>query len=486
MINSNYHLKSLLRITLFVFFLAGCKKLVDVNPPVTKVTTDNAYSSDATAIAVVTGLYAQMSANTYPTISIPTISMAAGLSADELVLWSGNTSTNLIAYYKNTLSINTGGFEFWNNIYPYIFTCNAAIAGINASTSISPLVKQQLLGEAMFLRAFYYFYLVNLYGDVPLVLTTDYNVNATLPRTPKKDVYNQIIADLQTARNYLNDGYVKSDAVTVYSPVSSAERVRPNKSTASALLARVYLYTENWTNADSMATSVISNSTYYKLTSLDTVFLKNSQEAIWQLQPITNNTITNTAEAVFFILSVAPAGVNSSHPVYLNPLLINSFEANDSRKTHWTNTYTDASGTYYYPYKYKVTTVGTSVTTTEYRMMLRLGEQYLIRAEARAMEGNLAGAITDLNIIRNRAGLPATTATMQSDILKSIQHERQVELFTEMGQRWLDLKRTNSIDSVMSVVVPSKNTTWSTIQQLYPLPLTDIQRDPKLIQNPGY
>ncbi len=84
-----------------------------------------------------------------------------------------------------------------------IFNCNSAIEGLNASTLITTSVKEQLLGEAKFIRAFYYFYLVNMYGDVPLIINTDYKNNSLLGRSSTGTVYKQIIEDLISAKNLL-------------------------------------------------------------------------------------------------------------------------------------------------------------------------------------------------------------------------------------------------------------------------------------------
>ncbi|HEY4197438.1 MAG TPA: RagB/SusD family nutrient uptake outer membrane protein, partial [Mucilaginibacter sp.] len=117
----------------------------------------------------------------------------------------------------------------------------------------------------------------------------------------------------------------------------------------------------------------------------------------------------------------------------------------------------------------------------------RLAEQYLIRAEARSQEGNVSGAQSDLNVIRNRAGLANTTASTQTTLLTAILHERQVEMFTEWGHRWLDLKRTGTVDAVMSLVLPAKGGGgWNPNMALMPLPLGDLQADQNLTQNPGY
>ena len=113
----------------------------------------------------------------------------------------------------------------------------------------------------------------------------------------------------------------------------------------------------------------------------------------------------------------------------------------------------------------------------------------MIRAEARAQIGNISGAQSDLNTVRNRAGLADTPAGDQASLLAAILDERRHELFSEWGHRWFDLKRTGKIDEVMSLVTPIKSggvTTWHSYQQLYPLPLSELQRAPNLVQNSGY
>lgn len=469
---------------LVISSLSGCKKLVDAEVPGNRIAAENVFSKDATAIAVLNGLYSKLSSYTYTgTANVSNLSMWAGLSTDELTLWIGSTSAVQIGYFKNSLSsaAATGGYEFWTNVFPYVYICNAAIAGLSSSTSLTPAVKNQLLGEAKFMRAFFYFYLVNLYGGVPLVLTTDYTINAVLTRSPENKVYDQIILDLKEAQELLADGFVKSDAMTLYT--ASAERVRPNKAAASALLSRVFLYIGKWSEAEIQSTSIINNSSAYDTVSLNMVFLRNSKETIWQLQPVTTSP-ANTQDAYALILTRAPVGLNSTHPVYLSSSLWSSFEPGDKRKLNgnWMNVYTDVSGTYYYPYKYK----DVSTSSTEYTMMLRISEQYLIRAEARAQQNNIAGAQNDLNLIRERAGLSNTNASDQGALLAAILKERRVELFAEFGHRWLDLKRTGNVDAVMTIATAAKGGTWESYQQLYPISGSEISKNPNLVQNPGY
>jgi|SRR5882724_2121496 len=459
---------------LIIYLVAGtsCKKLVNVDPPLTQLTGTNIYTSNTTAAAAVTGMYTLMSNGSFATGS-PSISLGAGLSADELQGTNLSLGSSLILMYKNALSSTTSA-PYWGTLYSYIHTTNATLEGISASSELTPSVKQQLMGEAKFMRAFLHFYLVNFYGDVPLVTTSNYEVNAIAKRTPQKQVYDQIIADLKDAKNLLGSDYLAADAMT-----ASSERVRPTKWAAIALLARAYLYKGDWVDAEAQADTIINNAGMFSLVNdLDGVFLKNSKEAIWQLQPVSMT--LNTLDGNVFILAKAP---NPSSPVFLNTNLLNSFEIGDNRRMHWVHDTTIAAQAYSYPFKYKVKA---SAALSEYLMVLRLGEQYLIRAEARAQQGNTTEAASDLNAIRNRAGLLNTTGTMQSDLLTAIYHERQVELFTEWGHRWLDLKRTSMADAVMSIVTPQKGGVWSTNWQWYPLPLTDIQKDPNLTQNIGY
>lgn len=478
----------------------SCKKLVEIAAPSGSIAENNVYTTDQTAIAVLSGIY--RSINTAPEHPFQgsfqgnkSFSVFTGLSSDELSLYSGVTDDIYLGYYRNTLSAvmpPVSGSEFWPLLYNYVFRCNAAIEGLNASSTLTLVIKQQLLGEAKFMRAFIYFYLVNMFGDVPLALTTDYKANALLSRVPEAQVYQQIIADLQEAESLLSSQYLDASLLK-----TTAERLRPNKWTAAALLARVYLYTGEYAKAEEQASSVINQSSLYNLVPLNNVFLKNSREAIWQIQPIAFDFNTEDART-FIIPATGPTDVIDGNPVYLSDHLLAAFEPNDQRAVYgnWIDTTIYETGsmaldTIAYPFKYKINTspgVVSATDMTEYFMVLRLGEQLLIRAEARAQLNNTSGAQSDLNAIRSRAGLPSTTANDKSSLLAAVLHERQVELFTELGHRWFDLKRTGNVDAVMSLATPTKanGSPWRSYQQLYPLPQSDINTAPNLKQNPNY
>lgn len=468
----------------------SCKKLVDIPPPTQTVAQNKVYAVDATAIGVMNGMYANLTLDGNLFQGQTSIGVLSGLCADELNV-VGSPATYSV-YYKNNLSMLTNGFELWKPFYNYVYKCNAAIEGLNASSTLTPAIKQQLLGEAKFMRAFFYFYLVNLFGDVPLVLSTDAVANTALARSPKADVYSHIIADLKDAKDLLNSNYLDATLLG-----TTTERIRPTKWAVGALLARVYLYTGDFAKADDEASAVISNTTLYgPLPSLNNVFLKNSKEAIWQLQPTVNN--LNTVEGRMYVIPSTGPSVNNN-PVLLSKFLLGSFEPGDQRAVlgNWINTtiYKKTSTTYdtvSFVYKYKVgvaTGVASTSAMSEYFMVLRLGEQYLIRAEARTQQNKINEAKTDLNAIRTRAGLPNATAADQASLLTAILDERRHELFCEWGHRWLDLKRTGKVDAVMSVTTPQKASgaiQWRSYQQYYPIAKPELDKAPNLTQTPGY
>jgi hypothetical protein len=290
------------------------------------------------------------------------------------------------------------------------------------------------------------------------------------------DVYKQIILDLKDAQALLNINYIDASFTNIVE-----ERVAPNKWAATALLARIYLYMGDNLNAEIEATSVIENNNLYDIVPLNDVFLRNSREAIWQLQSV-DDFVGNTSDAWLFILPAE--GPNTyQNQVYLSQNVIDKFELGDNRRKYWVDSIIIGDRIYYYPFKYK--NIQTFSSPTEYTVVLRLAEQYLIRAEARAKQSNIDGALNDLDILRKRAGLNAITPVSSFDVLNAIIDERQVELFTEWGHRWLDLKRLGRADEVLK---PIKLNNWQSTDQLYPIPQNDINRNPSLRghQNPGY
>jgi hypothetical protein len=336
------------------------------------------------------------------------------------------------------------------------------------SNQVTAATKQQLTGEAKFVRALTYFYLVNLFSDVPLVDTTDYQISGSLPRTSAAIIYQYIIRDLQDAQMLLSPQYATGQA-------ASTDRTRPNQFAATALLARVYLYQSEWAKAGTAAGTVINAGMYRLESNLDNVFLSTSREAILQWQPVVAR--MNTSEGNVFI----PSTDAGSKPTYtLTSFLPGVFEQGDQRRVHWIGDKRIGGKDYFYPFKYKIRSGGPPYS--EYNMVLRFAEQYLIRAEARARLGDLAGAVADLGAVRKRAGLPGIAIQTTAALMKAIEKEERIEFLAEWGHRWLDLKRTGEADTVLRI----EKTGWAASAIWYPIPLKELQKNSNLTQNAGY
>jgi hypothetical protein len=439
--------------------MTSCKKFIDIDPPKTQAVSERVFATDQSATAAVVGLYTQMiTYNLY--YMNGAITVYTGLSADELS--NVNPNSGYDVFRTNALAANNNDLEakFWSAAYKYIYQANAVLEGINTSTGISAAVKDQLRGEILFTRALNYFYLVNLFGDVPLIISTAYTDNSSVPRTPSVKIYQQMVTDLAEAQKMLTASY------------GSASNLRPGEMAAAALVARIYLFQKDWANAEAAASIVIGSGNYKLETDLKQVFLNTSGETIFQM----GKPAGNTSEGSTF----NPNSAAAKPTFQITNTLLNSFEPDDQRRLNWLNKNTVNGTAYYYPYKYKVKN---STVVTEDEVVLRLSEVYLIRAEAEAQQNKIAEGLADLNSIRNRAGLPGSNAATQTDLLQAIAQERRVELFAEWGNRWLDLKRTGTIDTVLGV---NKGSSWQTTDALYPIPQAEILLNPFLTQNPNY
>jgi hypothetical protein len=467
----NYIFNTITVISTLGFF--GCKKLLDSPLPTGTIRTSQVFTTDAQATAAANSMYYYM-INASIGFANSATSIFAGMSADELMPFDQNGADQFIQFQQNQL-VSTNSIldlNFWTNAYSTIYTANAVIEGLQSYSGVHDSVKNELTGEAEFVRAFCNFYLTNLFGDIPLVNTVNWHKTNLLARTPTNQVYESIIIDLKDAQQRLPPDY----------SVGNGERIIPNKWAATALLARVYLYLRDWANAEAQSTLLINNTNLYQLTtSPKDAFLANSSEAIWQLQQDNNGSSYNATPEGFLLIPFD----STSHPyAYLTTQLLSSFEDKDLRKSSWIDSTIFENTEYYYPYKYKV---GPAQATpngpnSEYYMVLRLAEQYLIRSEARAQQNDIAGGLADLNIIRERALLSDLNISTQSELLPAIAHERQIELFAEWGHRWLDLKRTNQATVILSPI----KSQWSNNAILYPLPRVELFTDPNLSQNPGY
>ncbi len=444
-------------LTVIICFLTSCDDFVDVDLPTDRLTKDAVFEDATTATAALGSIYAQIR-----TGFVYNMSEQMGLYADEL----DNVNSLTPIYTHNVTALNSTVSGWWSDAYNGIYAANAVIEGVDNSTALSLEDKNQIKGEALFIRAYLHSLLVELYGPIPYIRTTDYVANTKVARMPVEVVYGHIITDLKTA-----SGLLGADV--------SGERVRAYAAVADALLARVYLYTQQWELAETTASKVIDAFVWEP--DLNKVFKKNSSGSIWQIKPPEDG--INASEGNRFII---PSSSSPGARPVLSASLMNVFEPNDRRKSDWIGKSTVGANTWYYAFKYqqaRPTEVNDKPTSLEYTVVFRLAEQYLIRAEARAQRGKIVDAQTDLNKIRTRAGLPNTTASTLNDLLKAIFDERQVELFTEKGLRWFDLKRTGRAAEVLAPIKPG----WQHTDILFPVPESEILLNPNLLpQNDGY
>lgn len=236
---------------------------------------------------------------------------------------------------------------------------------------------------------------------------------------------------------------------------------------------------QKWRLAEQECKGVI-NSGMYQLEPLDSVFVINSKESIFQVLP------QNMSNYSMETMLIYPT--NSLYPrIALSDSLIRQFDTGDQRKSHWVKTVMIDQDTFYCPYKLKKG-FRSAVDTfpIELTAVLRLSEMFLILAECRLQQGDLAGAAANLNMVRRRAGLSAVgveTGVISADKMKSlIERERQFEFFTECGINWYDLVRSGKVDVVMAQIKKD----WDSRRRLWPIPKIDLEANKNLTQNPGY
>ena len=451
---------NLLAIFYLIIGLSSCSDFVEVEAPKNLLISETVFSDPATVKSSLANIFYKIREQGMVS-GREGLTTSMGIYSDELDYYGLAAPTNEI-FNHNVTTSNSTLSGWWSNSYNLIYATNDIIQGVENSQNLTLEDKDYFKGQALFVRAYIHSLLSGIYGDIPYVTTTNYLENNLVSRLPVTVVYDNIISDLTNAVNLLEG------------TSTTGEKVLPSKDAALALLSRIYLYVENWEMAELKTTELID---IHSLESnINNVFLKESSETLWQLKPGDNP--INTMEASQFIIQSIPGQQHA-----LTNALLNAFEPGDLRLNNWVGsiTSTDGSTTLHFAYKYKAYV--TETQSLEYSIVFRLAEQYLIRAEARAHLGNISGAQQDLNMIRNRAGLSNTTANSMNDLLEAILQERRVELFTEHGQRWFDLKRTGNAGTVLSLVKPN----WQETDVLFPIPESELEINPNLLpQNTGY
>ncbi|WP_158644049.1 RagB/SusD family nutrient uptake outer membrane protein [Pseudobacter ginsenosidimutans] len=415
----------------------SCEKFVDVGHPKTQLLDSLVFQDFGTAETALLQVYIDLRSSY--------LANSTGRNfqfyVDDMHCYSNDPTHGTYKFFNNLLA-ETDESELavhWDVPYSAIYKANKLLAGLENAGKLATASRNQLKGEALFLRALLYWRLANTFGDVPYITATDYRVNTNAVKSPREKVFEMVQKDVELAATLLPDNY------------PTTGRVRVNKKCAEAFLAQIYLFRKQWKEAEEMATNLISASSTYSLeTDINRTFLKDSKEAIWQFAEA--NPGVPTQDALAYRLNVSPED-NVAYGVLTDDLM-NSFETGDKRKTNWTGTFTLGPKSWNFVYKYKETKM-VSTGSPEIYIVMRLSEMYLIRAEARAERENFPGAQEDIDAIRSKAGLPNTTAADKASLREAVMQERRHELFCEYAHRFFDLKRTGTITQVLGPKKPN-------------------------------
>jgi len=472
----------------------SCNKLTE-NPD-SIIVSSQFYKTASDATSAVSAVYSTL--NSDPAGDFPLYGRQLNLlvenGSDNQVYSPSNTNPDVRALGTETyISSNSRVQKVWQQLYYGINRANIAIDNI-PGIQIDTTLRARLVRESKFIRALLYFDLVRLYGDVPLVLHNPASIDVnqlSIARTPAAQVYTQIIADLKDATN-LPKSY------------SGADIGRATGGAAHSLLAKVYVTQQDWTDALAELNTVINGGygyalfpNYYDAFQKAT---KNGVEHIFSVQFETNLGAANSTQYLSeefetFNTGTFPIDIPADSSVY------KLFSANDARRpvTFYSSVYNAATGqtvvfkNAYTPYfnkfvDYSLAPLSTQAQSGINYPVIRYADVLLLYAEVQneLNGGPTAAGYNAINQVRTRAKIANLTPGLdQSDFRDSVFLERRKE-FIQEGHRWFDLVRqggTVLVDALHKLPVKSAA---SSKNNLFPIPLVEIQVDPKLTQNPGY
>ncbi|KFC19322.1 RagB/SusD family nutrient uptake outer membrane protein [Chryseobacterium sp. FH1] len=439
----------------------SCEKLVEVEDPTNQLNTQQVFSSTATAQSALSALYTEMQMSSLLSGGNFGAGALLGSYADDLDGYNINATNAATDLYNNIQTpSNTAVNAVWTNAYKEIYMANAIIAGIGRSVAIPASDAKRIKGEAMVLRSIIYFYLSQIFGDVPYTTVTDYAVNQSLTKTSADEVLDNISLDLVEAVTMLEDNY------------RNPERIFVNRKTAELSLALVYSRQGKWSDAEALLGRVVQSPMYTWQPDIARTFKKESGNIIFQLKPVIAGNATPEA-MLYYFYSSDPRDYAASQD------LISSFEPQDLRLQKWFEKVNSGQRTYYKINKYKTI----SQNNDECSVVFRLEEAYLLLAQAHAEQGKVLQSLAYLNPVRLKAGLPALQTNISVEDLKTeVLNESRREFFTERGIRFLHLKRSGKLE-MLSIAKPN----WKSFHALWPLPVSELSLNPNLNpQNNGY
>jgi len=432
------------RYLLFIFVVfSSCHKFLDVQPT-NAVSDDLTITDKASAENAVRGSYRSLSATGYygATFQFDALMSGAALTYTQ-------SSAGQLQFLYHTLTADNNDLKtVWAAIYKAINQANHVITKVPGvkDAGLTDAYRNQLLGEGYFVRALGYFDLARTFGSVQLFLEPTTKVSDKLgkPRSTQAEVYAQVLNDLNAAEPLL--------------PLTTV-RDRATRKTVWGLRARVEIYLHQWAAAETDAGRLIADSVNYKLVTPYNGFF----------------TKANTTESVFEL----SYSIGYPNPMFSNWKSGGNYVPNDSIRKLLTDPAVGGGRSAL------IGINGTKVLGVLYPQsngtdpvyVIRIAELWLIRAEARAQQDNVAGAQDDLNAVRARAGVSPVTLGTSGEALDAIEQERRVEFALE-PHRWFDLVRTGRASAVLNVT--------DNRRYVFPIPAPERQADPSLDQNPGY
>jgi hypothetical protein len=426
----------------------GCESILDVQPE-DELPQETAIGDASGARAALAGAYDAMQAGGYYETAFP---LFGDLSSNNAI--HSGTLTSYGDADANQLRADNGTIEtIWQALYDAINRTNVILQRVPVVPGLADAERDEILGEAHFLRALHYHNLVKLFGGVPLVTVPPASVAeaSQVVRAPVSDVYDLILDDLAQAGQLITN---ETDARSA------------SQGAVHALLARVHLYLADWQSALDEADAVVALG-YELVPDFGDLFTEEGDDTPEDIFRIgfTAEDFTNIG---WYYTSDAAGGRGELAP---DPDIVAAFEPTDERFL-WSLSLDDDDE--YYVSKYP-TTVG-----AEDLHVIRFAEVLLIKAEAHAQLNQLQEAVDTYNLLRERAELAphvlGVDVTTQAEVLDAIYLERRRELAFE-GDWWADLVRRGVAGDVLGIPVT---------QTLYPIPLSEITVAPGLEPNPGY
>ena len=478
----NYH-TSLIAMLVVVLTLSSCKKFLELTPGA-QISTENFYNKKADFDNALLGAYATQRGLYSTSNSLYQTELATDNAE---ISWSSPTPQ--MQFDQNALTPTDAQVRStWNTCLYSIAQCNTILGRID-QVDFDAASKDRIKGETKFLRAFSYFYLVRLFGNVPVsdkeFKSPEEILAADLTLQPKEKVYEIIVSDLTSAE-------------TLLPAALNSDKTKASRATVKTLLGKVYLTQHDYAKAAAKLKEVIDLNQYSLVPSYKTLFTNgnnNLAESIYEIEYVSGKSLGNNYSAVFTpaitSMAIFPNNLQGSGRIVPTLDLIKSYEAGDTRKAvSVSDSVLLINGQKSYArYGLKFVdfkAVDLADGTVSY-LVLRYADVLLMYAEALNELNSTSAALDYIKPTRARAGLAALPALDQAATRLALEKERRVEFLYE-GHRWFDLVRTGRARAVLNAHYASQGLNFSVedFELILPIPQNEIDLNPAVKQNTGY